>query len=113
MSYEDKARRLEELDKIENMTEEQRQEWILLMEELTPTVENINDCEPIEAIREERKLEPLKHEALKLEMERKKLELDDQIKTEKAKIEKLKYKLRKGLIYCDECKKDMPPSHFD
>jgi len=113
LTHEQKAKRLEELNRLPFFTDEERSEWIELQEELTPTIEDIHECEPIEAIKEERKLEPLKKEALRLEMERKKLELEDRIKSEKTRIEKLKYKLRKGLIYCDECKKDMPPSHFD
>ena len=107
----DKPKRLEELNNMPAMTEEERQEWINLMEELTPIEIEPDTTEPLEQIKKERELKPLKEELLKLEMERKKLELENEIKIEKKKIENLKK--HSGLIYCDDCQKWCEPSHFN
>ena len=105
------AKRLEELNNTYPISEEERAEWIELMEELSPDAEDIHECEPIEAIKEERKLEPLKTQLLKLEMERKRLELELQIRDEKARIYKAK-NLLDGKIWCDDCHTWENPSHF-
>ena len=123
MLSEQQTQRLKELEEKEgDFTEEERQEWVRLHED--------QDNEAIEPITEEQKLQPLKDELLKLEMERKRLELELNIRAEKRRIEKARQELDgkiwcpvhemyvnnsdhfKELIYCDECRKDMPHSHF-
>src|SRR5690242_15185171 len=96
----DRVKRLEELNNIPNslLSEHERQEWIELMEDLTPIEIDPNIHESLEQIKKERELQPLKDDLLKLEMQRKKLELELEIKTEKARIEKAKKQLD-GMIW--------------
>ncbi len=114
MSLDDqiKAKRLEQLNDQLVLSDDERSEWIQLMEDLTPIEIDPNVHESLDQIKKERELQPLKDDLLKLEMQRKKLELEVEIKTEKARIEKAK-NLLSGLIWCDDCLKWMPKKHFE
>ena len=104
MLTEAQTHRLKELEEKEgDFTEEERQEWVRLHED--------QDNEAIEPITEEKKLQPLKDELLKLEMQRKRLELELNIRAEKIRIEKAQAKLD-GKIWCEVCKKGVDGKHM-
>lgn len=104
MLSETEQKRLSELETKEGeFTEDERKEWVQLHED--------QDNEAIDQITEEQKLQPLKDEKLRLEMERKRLELEVDIRAERIRIEKAHAKLD-GKIWCEKCKKGVDEKHM-
>lgn len=104
MISETQAQRLKELEEKEgDFTDEEREEWVRLHED--------QDNEAIEAITEEQKLQPLKDKLLQLEMRRKRLELEVDIRSEQLRIKKAEARLD-GKIWCEKCKEGVDENHM-